>query len=204
MATAFDITLTAAGIYAESLLQLAEEAGQAEEIGSELWQLRELWHSDPSFATLMSSAAIEHDERRESLRKIFGSGRVSPLVLNLLLALNDRHRTVILPTLCEAYRTKLDKRLKREEVHVASAQPLNDEQRSVLRGRIKQLTGHETDLFEKVDPRVLGGIAVQIGDRLYDLSIRRELQDLRAALLEAGERRMLGGVSRFVTEGLTK
>jgi hypothetical protein len=39
---------------------------------------------------------------------------------------------------------------------------------------------------------------------LYDLSIRRELQDLRAALLEAGERRMLGGVSRFVTEGLTK
>ena len=204
MATAFDITLTAAAIYAESLLQLADEAGEAEEIGSELWQLRELWTADPGFATLMSSAAIEHDERRASLQRIFGSGRVSPLVLNLLLVLNDRHRTVILPALCEAYRSRLDKRLKREEVHVTSAQPLSDEQRGVLRSRIKQLTGHDTDLFEKVDAQVLGGIAVQIGDRLYDLSLRRELQDLRTTLLEAGERRMLGGVSQFVTEGLTK
>ncbi len=203
MPTSFDISQAAAAVYAESLLQLAEEAGKAEEIGAELWQLHELWDQAPSFAAMMSSAAIEIAARRESLRKAFGAGRVHPLVLNLLLVLNDKRRSMILPGVCEAYRTKLDQRLGREEVRVTTAAPLSEEHRAALRTRVKQITGHDADLFEKVDPRLLGGMSVQIGDRLYDLSVHRGLRGLRAALFSAGEKRVLGDVSRFVTEGLT-
>lgn len=203
MATSFDISQAAAAVYAESLLQLAEEAGKAEEIGAELWQLHELWNQAPSFAAMMSSAAIEIAARRESLRKAFGAGRVHPLVLNLLLVLNDKRRSMILPRACEAYRAKLDQRLGREEVRVTTATALGEEHRAALRARIKKLTGHDADLFENVDPRLLGGMSVQIGDRLYDRSVRRGLRDLRAALLSAGEKRVLADVSRYVTEGLT-
>jgi F-type H+-transporting ATPase subunit delta len=203
MATSFDISQAAGAVYAESLLQLAEEAGKTEEIGDELWQLRELWSRDPEFAAMMSSAAIDVADRRESVRKAFGAGRVQPLVLNLLLVLNDKRRAMILPRVCEAYRTKLDRRLGREEVHVTTAAPMGEEHRAALRARIKQMTGHDADLFENVDPRLLGGVSVQIGDRLYDRSVRRELRDLQTALLSAGEKRMLGDVSRYVTEGLT-
>src|SRR5512140_3761283 len=138
MATAFDITRAAGAVYAESLLQLAEEAGKAEEIGAELRQLRELWNRDPAFATMMSTAAIEMDDRRKILRAVFGDGRVSPLLLNLLLVLNDKHRSMILPAVCDAYRAKLDWRLQREEVFVATAQPLSDQQRSTLQAQIKR------------------------------------------------------------------
>jgi F-type H+-transporting ATPase subunit delta len=204
MATAFDITLAAAAVYAESLLQLAEEAGKAEEIGAELRQLRELWDRDTDFAAMMSSPAIEVGDRRKILRTVFARGRVSPLVLNLLLVLNDKHRSMILPGVCDAYRVKLDERLEREEVYVATAQPLSEPQRSTLRAQIKRLTGHEADLFENVDPQVLGGITVQIGDRLYDLTVRQRLDSIRSALLTSGERRLSQNMSRFVTEGLTR
>jgi F-type H+-transporting ATPase subunit delta len=204
MATAFDITRAAASVYAESLLQLAEEAGKAEEIGAELWQLRELWDRDPAFVSMMCSAAIEVNARRESLRRVFGPGRVSPLVLNLLLVLNDKQRSMILPAMCEAYRAKLDRRMRREEVRVASVQPLTDQQRGDLRAQIKRLTGHEADLYEKVDPLVLGGLTVQVGDRLYDLSVRQMLHGIRSTLLTSGEKHMSEDISRFVTEGLTK
>lgn len=200
MSTAFDISQAAAAVYAESMLQLAEEVGQAEDIGAELWQLRELWDSDPSFAAMMSSAAIDADARRASLRKVFGGGRLNMLILNLLLVLNDKHRSMILPRVCEAYRARLDNRLGREEVHVVSAQPLAEIQRSALRAQIRRLTGHDADLFEKVDPRILGGISLQIGDRLYDLSVRRELNDLRVRLLASGERELSADSARFVTD----
>lgn len=201
MATDFDISQAAAAIYAESLLQLANEAGQAEEIGAELREVKELWRRDRSFSAMMSSAAIDTHARRESLRKIFGQDRVSRLVLNTLFVLNDKRRSMILPAVCDAYRRKLDRQLGIEQVHVTSAVPLSDDQRARLRGEIQRLTGHETDLFERVDPDVLGGITVQVVDRLYDMSVRRRLRDLRTALLSSVERHLLKGVSRFVTEG---
>jgi len=200
MATDFDISRAAASIYAESLLQLANEAGQAEGIGAELRDLRELWKLDPSFAAMMSSAAIDLHARRASIRKAFGSDRINRLVLNLMLVMNDKRRSMILPAVCDAYRRKLDRQLGREEVYVTTAVPLNDEQRTKLFDEIKRLTGNETDLFETVNPDVLGGIMVQVGDRLYDMSVDRRLRDMRSTLLATVEKHMLEGVSRFVTE----
>ncbi len=198
MATDFDISQAAASVYAESLIQLANEAGQAEEIGAELREIEALWNRDSSFSSMMSSAAIDLHARRASLRRIIGSKRVNRLVMNLLLVMNDKRRSMILPAVCAAYRRKLDRQLGIEEVHVTTAVALSDGQRTRLRDQIKRLTGHESDLFEEVDPDVLGGMTVQVADRLYDLSVRRRLRDMRGALLAAVERHLLGGVSRFL------
>ncbi len=200
MATDFDISQAAASVYAESLIQLANEAGQAEEIGAELREIGALWDRDSSFSSMMSSAAIDLHARRASLRRIFGSDRVNRLVLNLLLVMNDKRRSMILPAVCAAYRRKLDRQLGIEQVHVTTAVALSDDQRTRLRDQIKRLTGHESDLFEEVDPDVLGGMTVQVADRLYDLSVRRRLRDMRGALLAAVERHLLGGVSRFLAD----
>jgi F-type H+-transporting ATPase subunit delta len=200
MPSDFDISHAAAAVYAEGLLQLANETGEAEAIGEQLRELKELWKTDPAFATMMSSAAIDMTARRESLRKAFGDGHVHRWVLNLLLVMNDKRRSMILPAVCDAYRRKLDKQLRREEVYVTSAVPLDDGQRARLREEIKRLTGHEADLSEAVDPYVLGGIRVQVGDRLYDMSVQRRLRDMRAALFAATEKHLLAGVGRFLRE----
>src|SRR6266404_1787518 len=107
MASDFEIFSAAGTIYAESLLDLAQKAGQADVIGEELAGLAELWRRDPDFAAMMSSAAIDESARGESIRKIF-TGKVSQLVLNLMLVLNRKRRTMILPHICDSYRRKLD------------------------------------------------------------------------------------------------
>lgn len=200
MASEFDISQAAASIYADSLLQLAIKGGQAEAIGQELTDLAALWKSEPSFATMMRSAAIDDDARRESLRKIF-AGKLSELTLNLLLVLNDRGRAMILPAVCDAYRRKLAVHMNQQAVHVTTAVAMDDAQRSHLSAEVRRLSGKEAILFEKVDPDLLGGMTVQIGDRLYDTSVRRRLRKLRADLLASVERNLLKGSARFVTEG---
>jgi ATP synthase F1 delta subunit len=201
MATDNDISQAAASIYAESLMQLADEAGKADEIGAELTELRQLWNSSPEFAAMMSSAAIDDDARRESIKKAFGNGRVSPMVLNLMLVLNDRWRSMIFAWVCDAYQQKLNERRGRETANVTSAVALNDAQRDKVKAEVKRLTGLDAILNEKVDPSLIGGLRIQIRDRLYDMTVQRRLRKMRSALHDAGERLMRDQAARFVTEG---
>ncbi|HWL93726.1 MAG TPA: ATP synthase F1 subunit delta [Phycisphaerae bacterium] len=200
MASELDTFTAAAQVYAESLLSLATEAGKADEIGQELAELKELWQREPAFANLMRSAAIDDDARREAIKKAFGGGRVSPLVLNTMLVLNDHRRSMILPMLCDAYRRKLDAAHGRRDAFVTTAAPLNEQQRETVRTQVKRLTNQDAILVEKVDPEVLGGIRIQVGDRLYDMTVSRRLRDLRAQLLASSDRHLRAGMSRFVTE----
>lgn len=200
MASEFDISQAAAAIYAESLLQLADEFKSSEQVGQELADLAALWKQEPSFAAMMSSAAIDDDARRESLKKIFG-GKLTKLVFNLLLVLNDKRRSSILPQVCDAYRHKLAQKLGRQEVHVTTAVPLEEPHRVKLREEVKRLTGRDPVLVERVDPDMLGGMTVQIADRQYDTSVRSRIRELRSSLLAAVEKHLLAGIGRFVTEG---
>ncbi len=200
MATDIDTYIAAAQVYAESLLALATEANQADDIGRELADLKELWHREPTFAAMMQSAAIDDDARAVMIKKAFTS-KVSPLVLQTLQVLNRKRRSMILPWVCDAYRKKLDIQHGRSDVFVTTAAALDDAQREKIRAQVKRLSGREAVLVEKVDPDVLGGMMVQVGDRLFDMTIRRRLRDIRAQLFASSDKHLRTGMSRFVSEG---
>ncbi len=201
MASDFDISQAAAAVYAESLLQLANEAGRAEDIASQLSEARALWERESAFETLMSSPAIDHEARSRSIDNAFGEGRVDKLILHLLLVLNEKRRAMIFPLVCEAYRRKIDVQLGREDVQVTTATPLSDAQREKLRAEIQRLTGHQGTLVEKVAPEMLGGMTVLVADTLYDMTILRRLRNMRTGLLASSQSHLRDGVARFVTEG---
>jgi len=127
-ATAFEATQTVARVYAEAVLALATERGAINEVEAELADLVQLWRTDAAFSGLMTSAAIDDDARRESLRKIF-RGRVHDLVLNLMLVLNDKGRSMLLPGVIEAFQQQLDVQRGRQRVFVTTAVPLTADQR---------------------------------------------------------------------------
>lgn len=200
MASDFETFNAAAAIYADSILELAATAGQADAIAEELASLSDLWRREPSFAAMMSSAAIDEDARRESLKRIF-TGKVSGITLNLLLVLNHRRRAMILPQVCEAFHRKRNAAMSRAAVQVISAAPLDDGQRTKIAAEVKRLTGKTADFVERVDPTVLAGLSIQVGDRIYDFSARRRIRDIRRSLAESVQRYLIGGAGRFVTEG---
>jgi len=200
MASDHETSRAAARSYAEALFALAQEQGRVAEVEAHMGELAALWRREKPFADLMSSAAIDEDHRRESLRRAF-TNRIDPLVLNLLLVLNDRNRSMILPEVCTAFRGVADERQNREQVFVTTAIPMSDVERSKLAAELQRLIGHIPVLNERVDPAVLGGMVVQVGDRLVDRSIRLRLWRMRRELSLKMERHLYESGERFLAAG---
>jgi F-type H+-transporting ATPase subunit delta len=199
MATEFEISSSIARVYAEALLDLSTEQGSVDDIESELVDLVKLWREDASFAALMQSVAIDSDARAASLQKIFG-GRVSPIVLNLMMVLNRKGRTMLLPHVCDAFGKLLDRQRGRERVFVTTAVELNDDLRDRVRAAANALSGRESVLVERVEPALLGGMQLQIGDQVLDTSLKSRLRRMRQSLNATMERTMHGGADKLMRD----
>ena len=133
---------------------------------------------------LVDHPAIAYADKERVMRRVVGEG-VSELALNLVLLMIRRGR----PGAIERMVAHFAELLRRERgialAEVRSALPLEDEQRDAVSDRLAQLTRSKIEMNEAVDESLIGGIAVRIGDTLYDGSIRNRLERLRARLTTA-------------------
>jgi F-type H+-transporting ATPase subunit delta len=196
MTSELDISLAAADIYAEALLELANERDVAEDLFDEYLSLVQYIESDEEFRGFMASFAVDDDDRREVLRRVF-KGRVSEMLLNLMLVLNDHNRAGIVPLVFERFKKFYDEQLNRQDVEVKSAVPLSDDHRAKLQAVVSEFTGKQIMLVEEVDPSLLGGLIVQVGDRQFDGSLRTKLSRMREFVIERGRQEILSGKHDF-------
>jgi F-type H+-transporting ATPase subunit delta len=199
MASELDISLAAADIYAQALLELANERDVAEDLFDEFQSLVQYIETDDEFRGFMSSFAVDDDDRREVLRRVF-TGRLSEILLNLLLVLNDHNRAGIVPLVFERFKKLYDEQLNRQDVLVASAVPLDDDQLAEIEAEVTKFTGRQSVLVEEVDPSLLGGLIVQVGDRQFDGSLRTKLARMREFVIERGRQEILSGKHDFWAE----
>jgi F-type H+-transporting ATPase subunit delta len=135
----------------------------------------------PQLRRLLQHPAIPFAEKERVLRAVMGRG-VAPAAVNLVLLMVRRGR----PGAIEPMIARFAELLRRERgialAQVRTALPLDDIQRAEIAARLRALTGAEIEMDETVDPDLIGGVAVRIGDRLYDASVRSRLERLRARL----------------------
>lgn len=174
-------SVSAAGVYAEALLGQVPSNAEAETVADELDALIELLDGIEGFESLLTSALIEAEEKCEMIRRIF-HGRSSEAVEALLLVMADANRLGLLRTLRRVFRSKLNVRQGKMEVTVTSAAPLTDAQREQVRRSLAEALKGDPVLTCQVDPDLLGGVVVQVGDHVYDASIRAQLSDLQSQL----------------------
>lgn len=175
-----------ASVYARSLFQLAEQAGgqdKIEEVNDELEQILELTRRDPVFAEFLTSPIVDAKARADSLRRIL-DGRVTDLTLRFLLVLNNKGRLPKFESIAEAYSSLMQEAFGRIEVDVHTAGELGPEAVEAIRTRVRDALGREPVLHTYVDPSMIGGVRLRIGDRLIDGSVSRRLRRLRDELLE--------------------
>jgi F-type H+-transporting ATPase subunit delta len=184
-ATATNPTVLA---YAHSLLELANERGQADETGREMASVRELLEQNPTFAAFLSDPGIGAAERAATFDKLF-RGRASQLVFNFLGVLNVKGRTRMLGAIAQAYNDLLDEQKGNVEVDVTVAQRLTGEQLEQVRQRVSQALGRNAVVRQYVDEDVIGGLVLRVEDRLIDASVRYQLEAMRERLLAAGRKR---------------
>jgi F-type H+-transporting ATPase subunit delta len=128
----------------------------------------------------LANPAIPLDQRIEAADQLFAS--LSQPVRNLVLLLLRRRRIEQLPRVASEFRRLDDLRKGIVHATATSAAPLGADETRAITARLEQLTGGQVELETAVDPDLLGGVVVRVGDRLIDGSVRGRLERLRRQL----------------------
>jgi len=182
--TVFDESiLELSRVYAEAILAAASKSGSVKDVVDDLGGVAEVFASSPGSLERLASSGRSHDEIDGVLRKTF-DGKIHPLVVNLLRVLNSKGRLSLIPALADRVAREADRLLNRVRVSVASARPLSSDQIDSLSQSLRQRLGLEPVVQATVDPALIGGLVIRVGDLQFDSSIRSRLEQLRKNLLE--------------------
>jgi F-type H+-transporting ATPase subunit delta len=174
----------AAMSYARSLLDLANEKKQAEALGQELRQIKEILDQNPGFQEILANPSIGVEERERLLERIFRNN-VSPLVFSTLGVMNQHGRLGFLPQMAGAYDAMLGEQLGKVEVDLTVVNKLTGEQLNRARELLSAALKREVVIHEYENPDILGGIVVRVGDKLIDASVKYQLSAIREQLMAA-------------------
>jgi len=166
--------------YAEAVFQLAVEGNKVDRWSEEL-RLAAQVLSDPQVRAALSSPAVAEAEKYAVVRRSLSA--LDPLLQNLLLLLIHRRRLGFLGLITAEYGRLVNERRGIVLADVTTAVPLDDGQQDAVKQRLSSALGKQVRLRLKVDPSIIGGMVVQIGDRLINGSIAGRLASLRRELV---------------------
>lgn len=171
---------TAARRYAEAAFELGLADESLDAWARDLAKLSEAL-ADPQVEGIVQHPAVAFAQKQELLRRLVG-GDVSKEALSLVLLMIRRGRPKQVPRMVERFGELVRAARGIVRAEVRTALPLDADEREAIAQRLRTMTGDSVEISELVDPSLIGGIAVRIGDRLYDASVRSRLERLRARL----------------------
>lgn len=173
-----------AGRYAEALLRTAKPAGTLVACAESYAGVLEVMAASRELVIFLDSPQVREQEKKEVLKKVFGP-RIEPVLLDFFNLLMDRNRIELLRDIGAVFAelVEADQGLVRVSVVTAIALPADLETK--LRDKLAHVTGKSVILDKKVDPAVIGGVRVTLGDRVIDGTVRTNLDRLRKTLATA-------------------
>ncbi len=165
--------------YAQAIFDLAKENNQVEPWGEDLAVVAEAF-SDAEFSALLKHPDMSTVDKLAATSTVLAG--VNPLVRNLVDLLVSKNSVDAIAGVHEGYTELLDAHLGRQRVEVTTAVPLESAEEERINAFVKELVRREVVLTTKVDESILGGLVIQIGDRLLDGSTKARLESLRNTL----------------------
>ena len=165
-------------IYAQALINEAQKQNALEEVAEDIRGIGQLLKENESFAAFTQALTIGEDEQIAALDKIF-SGRIHTLTLQAMRSMMRRHRFMFLRGLVEAFEAIQKKMRGHVDVEVTSAQAMPTEVLERLTQALSKSQAKVADVQVTVDPALIGGITVRIGDTLIDGSVATQLERLQ-------------------------
>ncbi len=173
--------VTAARRYAEAAFQIAARDDRTAHWQDRLDRLAELL-ADERVDRLAGNPALPHEERERVLREALGWDAGDP-AFNLVRLLVRRGRTRLGPAIAREFRRLVQRSSGIVAATVTSATELSPAEQTAIRERLEAMTARRVDLAVQLDPSLIGGVAVRIGDRMIDASVRGRLERLRERLV---------------------
>jgi F-type H+-transporting ATPase subunit delta len=172
-----------AEVYARALFEVASEEDALDEIREQLGQFADAVDQNHSLAQFFFSPYFSVDEKKDALHRAVEGA--NPAVMNFLEALIERHRMPVIFRIRDRFDHMWENARKLLQVDVTSAVALDEQIVKSIGDRVEEQTGRTVQLSSHVDPSILGGIVVRVGNSILDASIVNRLEQLRKQVAQA-------------------
>lgn len=170
--------------YAEALIRLAADENEIDSYLEEFKKVNELFEKNIDFRNSMINTKIKNDVKKEIIKKVF-TGEIRKELMNFLMILVDNRRINLLPDIFKRFLKCAD--LKRDILYIKiiSSDPLEEEMVEKIKTKYKNMyAAYLVNANVIIDKSLLGGIKVQIGDKVFDASLKRRLEELKEMMME--------------------
>jgi len=172
-----------ATVYARSLFEAAEDQDKLDEIREQLGEFADALDEDRRLQVFFFSPYFSTQEKVDGLRRAVDGAE--PIFLNFLELLLENHRMPVIFRIRREYDRLWEDFNKRLPVSIISAVELDASTVESIGDRIAEQTGRKIDLSSTVEPGIIGGIVVRVGNQVLDASIRNRLDTLRKQVVRA-------------------
>ena len=199
--TVFDTDLQQVGeIYAKALLAVGSDSGKVDVLVDQLGEVSGAVASVPSLKTALESPRIDPAAKLSLLEKAF-QGKVEPSLLNFLKVLAKKGRFGCLASAASAASRLRDDAAGRVQAVLTTASVVDDSIRERIAKRLSEVIGQQVSLTAQVDPAVIGGVVVRVGDTVYDGSVVNQLSQVRAKAIDRASNAIREKLDRFASSG---
>jgi ATP synthase F1 delta subunit len=172
-----------ATVYARALFEASQDHGRLDEVRQQLGQVADAFDEDRDLQVFFFSPYFSTQEKRDGLTRMLSDAET--LLTNFLELLIDNHRMPVIFRMRRALDRLWEQENRLLPVEVTSAIALDDAAVARIGEQVGAQTGRRIELTTTVDPEILGGIVLRVGNAILDASIRNRLEQLRTQVARA-------------------
>lgn len=173
---------TVARRYSQALFQLALEKKVVQEVNEDLQELVKVVEGNPEFITLLTAPKFSIERKKKMVGEIFANAQ--PIVKNTLEILIDKKRMNEVIAIAESYKVLAAESQGAAEATVYSTRELTEEEKAEISASFSKLVGKERlEIKNIIDPSLLGGARIQIGNYIFDNTVVSKLDSLKRTLV---------------------
>jgi F-type H+-transporting ATPase subunit delta len=168
--------------YANALADVALAQGAADAAQKQLGDFAAAFEASAELRNFLTSPGVPREAKHEVIEKIAARLGAGKIIRNFLFIVADHQRTHVLPEIVASFQNVIRQRQGIAEAEVSSASELSPAQKKRFVQTLERLTGKKIEAKYSLDPKLLGGAVVRVGDTIYDGSVRSSLNEMRARL----------------------
>jgi F-type H+-transporting ATPase subunit delta len=169
--------------YAQALIEIGKENNQVEEFKSELKNFSDLLEKFPEFQNALLSPLYSAEDLKKTILGVAEKIKLSKSIQNFLCLLVDKRRIQYFSDILEFYEDLTYQISGYVEARVITAQPLSTGDFESIKKSLENITQKKVLLNSAVEPQIIGGVIAEVGDKIFDGSIRNQLQRMGETLI---------------------
>ncbi|UHG90544.1 ATP synthase F1 subunit delta [Spirosoma oryzicola] len=174
---------TVAARYAKSLLDLAQEQGITETLYKDMQLFKQTVDQSRPLLLMLKNPIVRSEKKTAVLKAAFEK-RLNPVTMSFLQIITKKNREPIMDAIAEEFIRQYDRLKGVERASIITTVPLTDALREQFKAMVLETTGGKlVELEERIDPKLIGGYILRVGDQQIDGSIRNQLNELRLQFL---------------------